>query len=171
MLRKKIIYRTLGCLLLLPIVCIGVLWIYRFAYTDWGRITGFSPLTEFVIPDTDYTLKIRMEYQVSAHVSLVSPQTNTSEELIIGYHPHVTTIEHNNKTYIILRVEGGGSNGAFDYVVLRLEPRIEEHVQACSNPKLNGSTLEFYDPHVNANYCDWFPFDWQEFPISEIKLD
>ncbi len=171
MVRKRLIH-ILGALLLLSLTCITALIIYSFAYTRWGRITNFAPLTEYTIPDTNYQLiATTTEKPYAKYVLLSDPQNNTIDKIRLGFDPHITSFQHGDRTYTLLRFDGGGSDGAYNYVMLGVDPLWIEYAHACSTPKLVGNTLEFYDPAPNAQRCDWFPFDWREFPIIKVELD
>lgn len=163
MVRK--IANIVGCLLAIPLTCaacIGLGWVYNYYITEFGRITDFKPLVvpgDTPLPGTDYTLHVVKDDFFLKHISVVHNPTGASREFLLAMADEAyTTFEHDDHLYLILRSLGGGTNTAYDYVVVDLTtntPRRVGYGQACSNPKRDGDRLEFY--RVDGK-CDFFPF-------------
>ncbi len=156
---------TLGILvgILLACVCpVAALWGYSFAITDLGRLTDFKTLTgteQITISDTDYSLTITQDKYLVKHIMLVNNNTRQQVDALYGISQQAyTTFEYQNKLYLVLRSFGGGTDSAFDYVVIDISessPRVIGTQHLCGNPRLNGDHLEFQQ---FSSKCDMFPF-------------
>jgi hypothetical protein len=157
--------RVLGCVLAIPLtcaVCVGLVWAYYFFITSFGRITDFKPLTapgDTALRGTDYTLKVTEDGFFIDHFYLVNNATHQQIEILSGLaRGAYTTFKHTGHRYVVVRSLGGGTNGAYNYGVADISSSVPRYVgrgQACSNPKLRGDHLEFYEV---PGKCDFFPF-------------
>ncbi len=174
---RKELKDMIGCLLVSPaslIILLASLWGYSFSITDVGRMTDFTSLKGAdgtSIPDSDYQWAVTEDTYLITHIALVNKTSHQAFEVLSGISEQAyTTFKYQNRLHLVIRSYGGGSDGAFDYAVMDISgdtPRLigEEHV--CSNPKLNGDSLEFYEV---PGKCDLFPF-FDVIETTTLKLN
>ena len=148
------------------------MWTFSYFVTQFARITDFIPLTvpgETKIQDTDYSFRVKGA--LISYIYLMNNSTRQEHEISASlFSEEYALFNYDGRPHFVLRSKGGGTNNAFDYVVVDIstsEPNLIGYGQACSNPRLNGDSLEFYDV---PGKCDLFPFG-SRISTWKMKLD